>query len=264
MTVIGWMTAAILFRAVALELSSEEAWASIDDAGEVGNYQGHPRKHAKSHFQTRRTRDWESESKMMRRNARGSSAWHHSSNHNVIQEKRRHSVDVLDEVPLSELRELGTEWRNSMMSNSSGSGDFRWGDVAIGQGPTGAKGPKGDKGETGPKGPEGSRGPKGDTGIEGEKGPPGEVGPMQDMKPPPDGLASVSVVGALIAFNLVSAGIVYAVVSGKMNEKGEKGGGGCKSIEEAPEEAQEGMEGEEAYEEGFAEEALPEEEEAPM
>ena len=28
----------------------------------------------------------------------------------------------------------------------------RWGDVAIGQGPTGAKGPKGDKGETGPKG----------------------------------------------------------------------------------------------------------------
>ena len=29
-------------------------------------------------------------------------------------------------------------------------------------------------------------------------------------------------------------------------------------------EAQEGMEGEEAYEEGFAEEALPEEEEAPM
>jgi len=182
----------------------------------------------------------------------------------VIQEKRRHSVDVLDEVPLSELRELGTEWRNSMMSNSSGFVDFRWGDVAIGQGPTGAKGPKGDKGETGPKGPEGSRGPKGDTGIEGEKGPPGEVGPMQDMKPPPDGLASVSVVGALIAFNLVSAGIVYAVVSGKMNEKGEKGGGGCKSIEEAPEEAQEGMEGEEAYEEGFAEEALPEEEEAPM
>jgi len=60
MTVIGWMTAAILFRAVALELSSEEAWASIDDAGEIGNYQGHPRKHAKSHFQTRRTRDWES------------------------------------------------------------------------------------------------------------------------------------------------------------------------------------------------------------
>lgn len=43
----------------------------------------------------------------------------------------------------------------------------RWGDVAIGQGPTGAKGPKGDKGETGPKGPEGSRGPKGDTGASG-------------------------------------------------------------------------------------------------
>lgn len=254
------MTTAVLFRAIALELSSEEALASIDDAGAVENYQKHPKKHAKSHFQTRRTR--ESESKMMRRNAKGSSAWHHSSNHNVIQDKRRSSHDVLDEVPLSELRELGTEWRNSMMSNSSGSGDFRWGDVAIGQGPAGAKGPKGDKGATGPKGAAGSRGPKGDTGIEGEKGPPGEVGPMQDMKPPPDGLASVSVVGALIAFNLVSAGIVYAVVSGKMNDKGGKGGGGDKSIEETPEEAQEGMEGE-AYEEGF-EEALPEEEEAPM
>ena len=68
--------------------------------------------------------------------------------------------------------DLGTSGRdNDGLGHNHGHKQFsksdvaRWGDVAIGQGPAGAKGPKGDKGATGPKGAAGSRGPKGDTGA---------------------------------------------------------------------------------------------------
>lgn len=235
------MTIVILLEATALELSNDEAWASIDDDGDTEITPRHSRRYAKSHFQNG-VSDWAYESKMMRRNARASGSH---------QGKRRHSEEILDEVPLSELRELGMEWRDSLMSNSSGSGDFRWGNEPMTRGAQGPQGPRGPAGKKGGPGKEGSRGPKGDTGVEGDKGPQGEQGPMQDMKPPPQNLASVSLVGALIAFNLVSALIVYAVVSGKLNEKQ-----GSKSASKSMEEAEEGEE------EAVPEEAFPEEEEA--
>lgn len=232
---------------MALELTNDEAWVSIDSAGNLEHHRyGEEEQAELPEVETGRMGDLETESRLMRRSSRSSSRSKHARD-----QVKQARPDILEEVPMAQLRELGEEWRNSLMSNSSGSGDFRWGSGGLTQGAAGPKGEKGIKGKTGPNGKQGPQGPKGDQGAQGEKGPVGELGPIQDMKPPPEGLASASAVGALIFFNLVSAGIVYAVASGQMEKKG---GGEGKSMEEAPEEGEEG-----AFEEGNPEEALPEE-----
>eukprot|EP00913_Durusdinium_trenchii_P019548 g18375.t1 len=247
---------AILWKAMALELTNDEAWVSIDSAGNLEHHRyGEEEQAELPEVETGRMGDLETESRLMRRSSRSSSRSKHARD-----QVKQARPDILEEVPMAQLRELGEEWRNSLMSNSSGSGDFRWGSGGLTQGAAGPKGEKGIKGKTG-------LGPKGDQGAQGEKGPVGELGPIQDMKPPPEGLASASAVGALIFFNLVSAGIVYAYNSSRRcatvgaalyaaqtGQMEKKGGGEGKSMEEAPEEGEEG-----AFEEGNPEEALPEE-----
>ncbi|CAJ1348726.1 unnamed protein product [Effrenium voratum] len=232
-----WAWAAVLQVSLAVELGTGEAWMSVGSAGNVERHRrGKPRTFGSE----------DSETKMMRRTARASRQDRRESERDEAMPDHD-KVEVFNEVPLSQLRELGVEWRNSLMSNSSGAGDFRWGSaIPIIQGTAGAAGPKGKAGPKGPKGEAGPAGAKGDAGDAGEKGPPGEQGPMQDSKPPPEGIASVSVIGGVIVFNLISAGFVYAIVSGKLN----KGPAEGKSMEEAPEEMME-------------EEAYPEEEEQP-
>lgn len=238
-----WWAWALAAPGVAVEVSSQEAWVSIDGAGDLTRWP-----HGHGIHAADLASHWESDKKMMRRSEKSSekpaSEWYPNSGHQA--RASRPSF----EIPISVLRDFVLE-EHRAISNATGSGgDLRWGASQITRGPAGPKGDKGDKGPTGGAGRAGTAGAKGDKGEPGAKGPPGEQGPMQDMKPAPENLASVGMVGGLILFNLISACTVYAVVAGKLKKGDEQ----KKSMEEGVPE-----EGEEWGEEAWGEEAYPEE-----
>mmetsp|Transcript_53139 Transcript_53139/g.99614 ORF Transcript_53139/g.99614 Transcript_53139/m.99614 type:complete len:247 (+) Transcript_53139:131-871(+) len=231
---LSWLMAALLRQqAAGVEVSNQQAWVSIDRSGDVARPQSYGFRSGAA------AGHWESDKKMMRRSSDSDGTFGEAA-----VRKPQPSLEA------SLLRELMyEESRYADFSNASleGPADARWGSAVIQRGPAGPKGDKGPKGDAGKKGAIGPAGKKGAKGAQGEKGPQGEQGPMQDMKPVPENLASVGMVGALIVFNLISAGIVYTVVSGKLNEKGGAAGKSADDpVEAAPEEA-------------YAEEQYPEE-----
>jgi len=86
------------------------------------------------------------------------------------------------------------------------------------RGPSGLPGPKGAPGKVGEAGKDGPPSDAGVSGEQGPRGPPGLDGDPGAVRPPqlpPAGLISVSVVGALAAFNVCSMAIVFYFLDAK-------------------------------------------------